>query len=182
MRTRWDRGRGNALSLFALTAAIACAFGTSVLPAAGQATKQKPAATEIGVTPTEIHIAVIADVDNPIAPNLAIGPRDAVLGFARYINASCATKNQCLAGRKLVVDFYDSHANPSETRNAEIQACQNDLAMVGTTGPHRRYEQPGSITPPSQADRGVCWAAWSASTVMFRHEVPAPVIHWDVAA
>ena len=54
-------------------------------------------------------------------------------GFARYINASCATKNRCLAGRKLVVDFYDSHLNPNETRNAEIQACTNDFAMVGTS-------------------------------------------------
>jgi hypothetical protein len=38
-----------------------------------------------------------------------------------------------LAGRKLVVDFYDSRLNPNETRNAEIQACTNDFAMVGTS-------------------------------------------------
>jgi hypothetical protein len=36
-----------------------------------------------------------------------------------------------LAGRKVVVDFYDSHLNPTETRNATINACANDLAMVG---------------------------------------------------
>jgi hypothetical protein len=133
MRTGWDRGRGKRLSLFALIAAVACTYGTWATPAAGQATKQKPAETEIGVTPTEIHIAVVADVDNPLAPNLFLGVRDAVQGFARYINASCATKNKCLVGRKLVVDFYDSHANPSETRNAEILACANDVAMVGTS-------------------------------------------------
>ena len=50
-------------------------------------------------------------------------------GFAKYINAS----RRQLAGRKVVVDFYDSKLNPNETRNAEIQACQNDFAMVGTS-------------------------------------------------
>ena len=85
------------------------------------------------MTGTEIHIAVIADVDNAIVPNLFIGARDAVEGFARYVNTSCATKNKCLAGRKLVVDFYDSHLNPNDTRNDEITACADDLAMVGTS-------------------------------------------------
>ena len=35
--------------------------------------QQKPAATEVGVTATEIHIAVMADVDNPLAPNIFVG-------------------------------------------------------------------------------------------------------------
>jgi hypothetical protein len=127
------RGRAGGIRTVALVAVIAAGLATLANAAEGQATKQKPATTEIGVTPTEIHIAVIADVDNPLAPNVAIGSRDAVLGFARYINASCATKNKCVAGRKLVVDPYDSHLNPNETRNAEILACTNDLAMVGTS-------------------------------------------------
>ena len=38
-----------------------------------------------------------------------------------------------IAGRKLVVDFYDSKINPNETRNDTIQACANDFAMVGTS-------------------------------------------------
>jgi hypothetical protein len=92
-----------------------------------------PSASEIGVTPTEIHIAVLADVDNPIVPNVLIGARDAVQGFARYINSSCAAKDKCLAGRKLVVDFYDSALNPAQTRNGEIEACTEDFAMVGTS-------------------------------------------------
>jgi ABC-type branched-subunit amino acid transport system substrate-binding protein len=94
----------------------------------GRAAAEKPTATEVGVTPTEIHVAVVADVDNSIAPNLFAGSRDAVLGYAKYVN-----KTGGIAGRKLVVDFYDSKLNPNETRNAEIQACQNDLAMVGTS-------------------------------------------------
>ena len=36
--------------------------------ATAQSRGEKPKATEIGVTATEIHIAVIADVDNPFAP------------------------------------------------------------------------------------------------------------------
>ena len=121
----------------ALAAAAAAVVGSLALtagPAAGQTSKEapkateKPTATEVGVTPTEIHIAVIADVDTPIAPNLFVGSRDAVMGFAKYINATGG-----IAGRKLVVDFYDSKINPNETRNGTIQACQNDFAMVGTS-------------------------------------------------
>ena len=133
MRARWDHGRGKGLALFALIAAIACAFGTLATPAAGQATNEQPVASEVGVTSTEIHIAVVADVDNPFAPGANAGARDAVLGFGKFINNSCADKGRCLAGRRLVVDFYDSHLDPNETRNAQIQACTNDFAMVGTT-------------------------------------------------
>ncbi len=117
----------------ALISAIAAVLATQATTAEGQANPERPVATEVGVTGTEIHIAVIADVDNPIAPNVLIGARDAVQGFAKYINASCVTKNKCLAGRKLVVDFYDSHLNPNDTRNGEIEACTNDLAMVATS-------------------------------------------------
>ena len=47
--------------------------------------------------------------------------------FGKYINQQGG-----LAGRKVVVDFYDSKLNGDETRNAIIKACQNDFAMVGT--------------------------------------------------
>jgi hypothetical protein len=122
----------SAIRALALIVAIAAAVTVELNPASGQANGSKPTASEVGVADTEIHIAVMADVDNPIAPNIFIGARDAVQGFAKYINSSCATKNKCLAGRRLVVDFYDSHLNPNDTRSGEIQACSNDLAMVGT--------------------------------------------------
>ena len=32
-----------------------------------------------------------------------------------------------------MVDFYDSQLNPNKMRNGQIQACSNDLAMVGTS-------------------------------------------------
>ena len=47
--------------------------------------------------------------------------------FATYIN-----RNGGLAGRKLVVDFIDSHLNDNDARNAIIKACSQDFALVGT--------------------------------------------------
>lgn len=91
------------------------------------AADEKPAATEIGVTPTELRIAVIADVDTPLAPGAYAGARDAVQAFGKYINQQGG-----LAGRKVVVDFIDSKLSGDETRNAIIKACQNDFAIVGT--------------------------------------------------
>ena len=102
-RIRW--------AMLGLIVAIAGTVTAGATPSG--AASDKPAATEVGVTPTEIHIAVVADVDNSIAPNLFAGSRDAVEGYAKYIN-----KTGGIAGRKLVVDFYDSKLNPNETRNA----------------------------------------------------------------
>jgi ABC-type branched-subunit amino acid transport system substrate-binding protein len=102
----------------------------AVVPAVGAqggSGSEKPAATEIGVTPKEIRIAVLADVDTPVAPGLFKGSPDAVQGFAKYINRTGG-----LAGRKLVVDFLDTQLSADEARNAVIKACANDFAMVGT--------------------------------------------------
>jgi len=113
----------------ALCAAVVLVSVASTAVASAQSTgKEKPAATDVGITPTQIHIAVIADVDNTFAPGLFKASVDGVKGVAKYINATGG-----LAGRKVVVDFYDSHVNPTQTRQAEITACQNDVAMVGTS-------------------------------------------------
>ncbi len=85
-------------------------------------------ATEVGVTATEIRIAVVADVNTPLAPGLFQGSVDAVKGFADWIN-----KQGGLAGRQVKVDAFDSKLSPDETKNALIQACQSDFAIVGTT-------------------------------------------------
>lgn len=84
-------------------------------------------ATDVGITPTETRIAVVADVETPLAPGLFKGSPDAVNAFAKYINAHGG-----LAGRKVVVDFIDSHLNADEARNAIITACSEDFALVGT--------------------------------------------------
>jgi ABC-type branched-subunit amino acid transport system substrate-binding protein len=70
---------------------------------------------------------VVADVDNPIAPNVFKGVVDGAQAGAKFVNA-----NGGVAGRQLKVDFIDSKLNPNEVRNAIITACGQDVAMVGT--------------------------------------------------
>ena len=84
--------------------------------------------TDVGVSAAEIHIAVVADVDNPIYPGFFAGAVAGVQGAAKYLNAHGG-----LAGRKVVVDFIDSHLSATEARNAVIAACARDFALVGTS-------------------------------------------------
>jgi ABC-type branched-subunit amino acid transport system substrate-binding protein len=110
----------------ALVALVALAVTIGVLPAVGGAANEKPTATEIGVDAKTIHIAIVADVDNSLAPGLFQGGVDGATAAVKYINA-----NGGIGGRKLVLDFYDSKLNPNEARNGFIKSCENDLAMVG---------------------------------------------------
>jgi ABC-type branched-subunit amino acid transport system substrate-binding protein len=105
--------------------AVALTVSIAALPLVAHAA-EAPTATEVGVDAKTIHIAQVADVDNSIAPGLFQGGVDGVAGAVKYINA-----NGGIAGRKLVVDFYDSKLNPNEARNGIIKACGNDFAMVG---------------------------------------------------
>jgi hypothetical protein len=106
---------------------IAIAVGAAI-PAAGAAPKAEALkGTEIGVTPTTIKVAIVTDVDNTIVPGVLQGIVDGMNGWEKYANAKGG-----IAGRKVQVDFIDSHLNPNETRNAIIQACANDYALVGT--------------------------------------------------
>jgi hypothetical protein len=98
-------------------------------PAGAQSGSDTPKAVEVGVTPTEIHIATIADVDTPLAPGLFEGAKYGALGAAKYLNSKAGGGG--VAGRKIVVDFLDSKLNANESRNAVITACQDDYAMVG---------------------------------------------------
>ncbi len=97
------------------------------VPASAQ-TDAKAKATDIGVTPGEIRIAVVADVDNPFAPSLFQGDVNGVKAAVQHINSQGG-----VAGRKLKLDVIDSQLNPAKTRNAIITACQNDFALVGTS-------------------------------------------------
>jgi hypothetical protein len=119
MRVRW------LVAALAVALTVSATAGTAV---AQSSSNEKPTATDVGITASEIHVAVIADVDNSIAPNLFKASVDAMNGWAKYMNA-----NGGLAGRKVVVDFYDSKLNPTETRNSEIKACESDVAAVGTS-------------------------------------------------
>jgi len=84
-------------------------------------------ATDVGVTATEIRIAVIADVDNAIRPGLFKIAFDGMQAWEAYVNDRGG-----IAGRKVVVDFLDSKLSPDEYRNAVIDACKKNFAVVGS--------------------------------------------------
>ena len=112
-------------SVFALVMVVGVVVAAT-LPASARV-HSASGASEIGVTAKTINIAVVADVDNPIAPNVFKGVVDGAQAGAKFVNA-----NGAVAGRKIVVDFIDSKLNPNQVRNAIITACGQDLAMVGT--------------------------------------------------
>lgn len=111
----------------ALVATIVLATAGTSAVASAQA-DEKPDASDIGVTAKEIRVAVVADVDNTLAPALFQGSVAGMEGWAKYVN-----KNGGLAGRKVVVDFIDSKLNADEARNAVIEACSDDFVLVGTS-------------------------------------------------
>jgi hypothetical protein len=113
-----------AVTVVAVTAVVALTLA-SITPAPAA---EAPRATEVGVTDRELRIAVVADVDTPLAPGLFGGSVEAVEAFARNVNDLGG-----IAGRRLVVDFYDSRLAAADTLNALIRACTNDFAIVGTT-------------------------------------------------
>ena len=124
MRLRW-------VAVCAVLAAMAVA-STGVAGAqssSGSSPKEALTATDVGITPTEIRIGVIADTGSQLAPGLFQGSVDAVQAWAKYMNA----KEGGLAGRKIVIDAYDSGLDPNKSRNAIIEACSKDFALVGTT-------------------------------------------------
>ncbi len=85
-------------------------------------------ATEIGVSEDTITILVMADVGSPLAPGLFQGSIDGVKAWAEYTNA-----NGGLACRQVEVVEADSQLNPTETTNGYLKACDEALAMVGST-------------------------------------------------
>ncbi len=87
-----------------------------------------PGDVEIGVTAEEIVVVVAADVDTPLAPGLFQASFDGVVAWAEHVNS-----NGGLACRQVRVETFDTLLNPSESVNAQLHACENALAMVGTT-------------------------------------------------
>ena len=118
------RSRVLSATLAVVIAAVGLATVGSVAVAGAQSAK--PKADDVGITATEIHVAVIADVDNSLAPGVFKASVDAMKAWAKVVN-----KAGGLAGRNVVIDFIDSKLNPNTTRNATISACANDFAMVG---------------------------------------------------
>jgi hypothetical protein len=119
------RRRGWRVVIVGIAVVGMAAASTAVARAGGT---KKLEATDVGVTATEIHIAVIADVNNPVVPGLFQGSVNGVKAFGTYIN-----KHGGLAGRKVVVDFLDSKLSADAARDAVIKACEADFALVGTS-------------------------------------------------
>ncbi len=111
----------------ALVATIVLATAGTSAVASAQA-DDKPTGSDVGVTAKEIRVAVVADVDNQLAPGLFQGAVAGMEGWAKYVN-----KNGGLAGRKVVIDFIDSKLSADEARNGVIKACSDDFALVGTS-------------------------------------------------
>jgi len=112
----------------ATTAAPATVAGaTATTASANQCSTAQLQATDVGVTPTTITVEVMADVGSSLAPGLFQGNIDAINAFASFINAHGG-----LACRKVVVRTWDSKLDPTESKNGQIDACQNAFAMVGT--------------------------------------------------
>jgi ABC-type branched-subunit amino acid transport system substrate-binding protein len=106
---------------------ILVVVGVALVGAPAGAQSSGGSSSEVGVSAKTIKVAVVADVDNPIAPNVLEGIVKGVQGWGKYVNA-----NGGIAGRKVEVDFIDSKLNPNDTRNGIIKACSEDFALVGT--------------------------------------------------
>ena len=79
----------------------------------------------------------------PAQANLFLGSKNAVEGAAKFIN-----KTGGIGGRKLVVDFDDTHVNANESRDAAISAKKNliqvNLDIPGAGWQHDDSEGPGA--------------------------------------
>ncbi|WP_406410437.1 ABC transporter substrate-binding protein [Streptomyces sp. NBC_01614] len=73
-------------------------------------------------------MGIVADVNVSVRPGLFQSAVDGLRAWASYTN-----DHGGLAGRKVVVDFYDSQLTADGWRNGVVQSCEHDLAMVGTT-------------------------------------------------
>ena len=70
-----------------VAAAMVLVVAMTAGPATGAA-KENLTATDVGITPTEIRIGVIADTGSPLAPGLFQGSVDGVKAWAKYMNAN----------------------------------------------------------------------------------------------
>lgn len=126
MRFKWSAHALRAIVIASLAASVVFSF---TLPANGLSPRGPGSPnSEIGISKSQIRIGVMADVENPFQPGLFEGSVVGIKAFAKYIN-----KNGGIAGRKLVVDFYDSKLTADASRNGIVQACAKDFALVGTT-------------------------------------------------
>jgi ABC-type branched-subunit amino acid transport system substrate-binding protein len=122
---RFTRRFSRAASTIVVLGTVVVLLGAT-LGGVSSAGTQAPKADDIGITSKEIRLAVVADVDNALVPGLFQNSVDGMRAWAKWIN-----KQGGIAGRKVVIDFIDSRLSADDARNAVIQACAEDFAMVG---------------------------------------------------
>ena len=77
---------------------VVAVMGATLTGAAAQSAA--PKANDVGITAKEIRLAVIADVDTPLAPGVFKASVDAMNAWAKVVNQAGG-----IAGRKVVIDF-----------------------------------------------------------------------------
>ena len=83
-------------------------------------------ATDVGVSPTEIIIAVLTDRTGPV-PGIFEPSVRAVQAWSNYINSKGG-----IYGRKIKVIPIDSKTSDADNRAGAIQACGQAFAVVGS--------------------------------------------------
>ena len=139
----------------------------------------KPTATEIGVTPTEIRIAVIADVDTPLAPGAYEGAQDAVIGLGQVHQP--ARRARRAQGRRRLLRLQarrrrdpqrDHQGLPERLRGRRHRrAVPEQRRRHGRRAPTRRASRPAC--PTSRSSR--IWEAEQNSPVSFPITAPSKV-------
>ena len=122
---KFSRGTSRTVSMFVVLGTVMVLLASTfvgVSGAGGGGGGGKPKADEIGITDDEIRIAVIADVENQLVPGLFQGSVDAVNAWAKGVN-----KDGGLAGRKVVVDFIDSHLSRRRCPHRDHQGVRERL-------------------------------------------------------
>jgi ABC-type branched-subunit amino acid transport system substrate-binding protein len=119
--------RSSSKNTTATTAPPTTASSSATTAAANPCTGVTLQSTDVGITPTDITIEVMADVGSSLAPGLFQGNLDGVNAFANYVNAHGG-----IACRQLKVRTWDSKLDPTESKNGLIDSCANAFAMVGT--------------------------------------------------
>ena len=127
------RSRWVALAV-TLVVSVSALAATTI--SAGAASNSTPTATDVGITATEIHVAVIADVDNPIVPNLFKGSKAAV-AFDRAKATLMGAR-----ARETIAQRYDIHQTAESWRAAYARCsgwtCRSSPSGASSTAPSRR--------------------------------------------
>ena len=132
-----------------LVALAVPAIGT----ASAQSSNEKPKATEVGVSASEIHIGVVADVDNPFAPGLFQGAVDGVKAGAAYLNSKAGgggtrrpqDRRRLLrleAQRQRGAQRHHPGRARTTTRSSAPRRCSSPRSTTSSTAP----DQAGAAT------------------------------------